>query len=606
MKEPHIEGQAIHDDPESCADVRKDGREAFDRGTRGLGIGPRNQPFQGAEGATLPEGNTTEVRYRERPVGPARSETPRTRGILLHGNREILASSEADGVSDRTGKADGRNPGMYDARKSDGPIVLRKSSNKAGPSAAETMEGRGPTKGSTTQQNTHRTQSRVRVPSALDRVQEVARRDRKAKFTALFHHVTLDRLREAFLRLKKKAAAGVDGITWQQYEESMEENLSDLHARLHRGAYRARPCRRVFIPKSDGRRRPLGVASLEDKIVQRAVTEVMNAIYEVDFLGFSYGFRPRRSQHDALDALHVGIHRKKVNYVLDADIRGFFDAIDHGWLVKFVEHRIADRRVLRLIRKWLSAGVMEEGTRTESTVGTPQGATISPLLANIYLHYVLDLWVDHWRKTARGDVVIIRYADDFVIGFRYYAEALRFRLELRERLRRFSLELHPEKTRLIEFGMFASQRRAEHGKGRPESFQFLGFRHICGRTRDGKFLLIRRTAKDRMRATLQSVRDALMKRRHLPVTEQGRWLGSVVRGYYAYFSVPTNVHAMQAFRTQVERHWRFALSRRGQRGRPNWEKMRRLSQRWLPAPRVIHPYPFDRFDARTRGGSRVR
>jgi RNA-directed DNA polymerase len=497
---------------------------------------------------------------------------------------------------------------MHDEGKSDRSVVPKKLPNNADLSAAEVVEGRDLAKGNTDQQNASRTQSRTSAPSALDRVRQAAEKDRKAKFTALFHHVTIDRLRDAYLRLHKKAAPGIDDVTWEQYGANLEGNLRDLHARLHRGAYRAKPSRRVYIPKADGRQRPLGVASLEDKLVQRVVVEVMNAIYERDFLGFSYGFRPGRNQHQALDALYVGLVRTKVNYVLDADIRGFFDAIDHGWLVKFVEHRIADKRILRLLQKWLAAGVMEEGTWTESTQGTPQGATISPLLANVYLHYVLDLWVRQWRKRyARGDVVIVRYADDFVAGFQHHEDAVRFQEELRQRLRRFSLELHPDKTRLINFGLFAAQRRAERGlKGSPETFDFLGFTHVCAKTKSGKFLLARRTVCKRMRATLKELKLALMRRRHLPIPIHGEWLGRVVRGYYAYHAVPTNLRAMQAFRTQVERHWQHALSRRSQRGRPNWATMRRLSRQWIPTPRVLHPWPDDRFDVRTQGKSRVR
>ena len=497
---------------------------------------------------------------------------------------------------------------MNDVGKSDRSVVPEKLPNNAEQSAAEVMEERDLAKGNTAEQNASRTLSRINAPSALDRVRQAARKDRQAKFTALFHHVTIDRLRESFLHLHRKAAPGADDVTWEQYNAKLEDNLQDLHARLHRGAYRASPARRVYIPKADGRQRPLGIASLEDKLVQRAVAEVMNAVCEQDFLGFSYGFRPGRSQHNALDALYVGLLRKKVNYVLDADIRGFFDAIDHEWMKRFVEHRFADKRVLRLIQKWLAAGVMEEGKWTESRHGTPQGATISPLLANLYLHYVLDLWVQQWRKRhARGDVVIVRYADDFIVGFQYHADAVRFTEELRERLRRFALELHPDKTRLIAFGLFAAQRREERGlKGSPETFDFLGFTHMCGKTKSGKFLLLRRTMRQRMRARLKDVKTALMRRRHLPIPIQGAWLASVVRGYYAYHAVPTNVHAMQAFRTQTERHWRHALSRRSQRGRPTWEMMRRLSMHWIPKPRVLHPWPDDRFDVRTRGRSRVR
>jgi group II intron reverse transcriptase/maturase len=446
------------------------------------------------------------------------------------------------------------------------------------------------------------------VPSALDRVRQVAKRDRCARFTALLHHVTVDRLRDAYRRSKREAAPGVDGVTWAQYGERLEDNLRALHDRLHRGAYRAKPTRRAYIPKADGRSRPLGIAAMEDKIVQRAVVEVMNAIYEQDFLGFSYGFRPGRNQHQALDALAVGIGTKKVSYVLDADIRGFFDAIDHGWLRKFVEHRIADKRVLRLLRRWLAAGVMEGGSWTSSTQGTPQGATVSPLLANVYLHYVFDLWVQRWRKTrARGEMIVVRYADDFVVGFQYQADAERFLAELRERVRRFGLELHPDKTRVLAFGRFAALQRRQRGeRGSPETFHFLGFTHVCSRTKQGRFLLRRRTMAQRMRAQLKEVKTELRRRRHRPIAEQGIWLGRVVRGHYAYYAVPTNIRALQAFRTQVERHWRAALMRRSQRGRVTWARMRRLSARWIPPPRVLHPWPSVRFAVRTQGKSRVR
>jgi group II intron reverse transcriptase/maturase len=409
------------------------------------------------------------------------------------------------------------------------------------------------------------------------------------------------------LSIRKEAAPGVDGVTWEQYQADLEENLRDLHGRLHRGAYQARPSRRAYIPKADGRLRPLGIATLEDKVVQRAAVEVMNAIYEMDFLGFSYGFRPGRGQHDALDALAAGIYYKKVNWVFDADIRGFFDAIDHGWLMKFIEHRVADRRLLRLVRKWLAAGVMENGAWAESSEGTPQGASVSPLLANIFLHYVLDLWVQQWRRRqTRGDVIITRYADDFIVGFQSHADAVRFQQELRGRLRGFGLELHPEKTRLIEFGRFAVQRREERGLGKPATFNFLGFTHICATAREGKFLLVRRTMRERLRARLREVKANLRRRQHLPIPTQGRWLGAVVRGYFAYHAVPTNVQALQAFRTQVERHWQRSLRRRGQRDRTNWARMRRLSRRWLPEPKIQHPWPTERFDVRTRGRSPVR
>jgi group II intron reverse transcriptase/maturase len=445
------------------------------------------------------------------------------------------------------------------------------------------------------------------VPSGLDRVREAARRDKDARFTALLHHVTLPRLYRAYEAIRPQAAAGADGVTWASYGQDLEANLKDLHARVHSGAYRAKPSRRVYIPKADGRQRPLGIASLEDKIVQRAVVEVLNAVYEVDFLGFSYGFRAGRSQHDALDALTVGISRKKVNWILDADIRDFFSKLDQAWLRRFFEHRIADKRVLRLIDKWLSAGVIEDGKWSETPEGTPQGGSASPLLANVYLHYVFDRWVRQWRKRcARGDMIITRFADDFVVGFEHRGDARQFLHDLRERFAKFGLELHPDKTRLVEFGRFAVRDRKARGLGKPETFDFLGLTHICGKTQDGRFWLRRTTIKKRLRAKLHELKDEIMRRRHLPIPEQGRWLASVVRGHLAYYAVPGNDRAVTAFRTQATRHWCTALRRRSQRHRLDWERMDRLATRWLPPVRVVHPYPAVRFDVRTRGRSPVQ
>jgi RNA-directed DNA polymerase len=507
----------------------------------------------------------------------------------------------------RIGKAMSRKPMMNDPEKSDGLVVPTKSPNETGLPVEEAMEGRGLAKGNMEGQIASRTQSRTSALNALDRVHEAAHKDRKKRFTALLHHVTIDRLRHAYLALKRNAAPGIDGVTWNEYGQGLEARLQDLHARVHCGGYRAKPSRRVYIPKPDGRERPLGIASLEDKLVQRAVVEVLNAIYEVDFLGFSYGFRPRRSQHHALDALATAIARRRVNWVLDADIRDFFNAIDHGWMVKFVEHRIADKRVVRLIQKWLAAGVLDDGKWTITEQGTPQGATISPLLANVYLHYVFDLWVQQWRKqTARGEVFVVRYADDLALGFQHESDAVRFRTELQQRLERFGLELHPDKTRLLRFGSFAATDRRARGEGKPETFDFLGFTHICGKTRAGKFLLVRRTSKQRMRARLKAIREGLLRQRHLPVEVQGQRLEAVLRGYFAYHAVPTNMHRLSSFRTEVLRAWRHALRRRGQRSPVTWRRLSRLGRRWLPTPRVLHPYPWDRFDDRTRGGSRVR
>jgi len=438
-------------------------------------------------------------------------------------------------------------------------------------------------------------------------VRRIAVRDKGARFTALLHHVSVDRLRAAYWALRPNAAPGADGVTWHAYGQDLEDNLRDLHGRVHCGSYRAKPSRRAYIPKADGRLRPLGIAALEDKIVQRAVVEVLNAIYEADFLGLSYGFRPGRSPHHALDALAAGITRKKVNWVLDADIRDFFTSLDQRWLERFLEHRIADKRVLRLIQKWLRAGVIENGAWMASEEGVPQGASASTLLANVYLHYVLDLWADQWRRRhAHGDVIIVRYGDDFVAGFEHRDDAQRFHADLRERFAKFALELHAEKTRLIEFGRFAARGRKARGLGKPETFTFLGFTHICARTRNGRFLLKRVTISKRMRAKLSIVKDELMRRRHQPVPEQGQWLASVVRGHLAYYAVPGNIDAVEAFRTQAIKHWYRALRRRSQRTRLDWKRMNRLATRWLPPARMTHPFPDARFDARTQGRSPVR
>jgi group II intron reverse transcriptase/maturase len=459
------------------------------------------------------------------------------------------------------------------------------------------MEERGSAKGNPPQQNAPRTQSREGAPSALERVRLAAARDRRRRFTALLHHIyDLHTLRTAYLTLKREAAAGVDGETWRHYGERLEDNLHDLSERLKRGAYRAKPVRRVYIAKADGRQRPLGVTALEDKIVQRATVEVLNAIYETDFLGFSYGFRPGRSQHHALDAIYTGLLTKKVNWVLDLDIRGFFDSIDHGWLVKFVEHRIADRRVVRLIQKWLNAGVLEDGKRMRVEEGTPQGSSVSPLLANVYLHYVFDLWVRAWRrKQANGDIIVVRFADDIVLGFQERSDAERFWKELIERLRMFRLELHPDKTRLLEFGPYAAENRKRRGERKPETFDFLGFTHICGKKRsNGMFTVLRQTIRKRLQAKLSEVKAELKRRMHDPVPEVGKWLRTVVEGHNRYYGVPMNGPALVRFRFQVVRRWHRALSRRSQNGRVLWDRMLRIANRWLPTPRIHHPYPLRR------------
>jgi group II intron reverse transcriptase/maturase len=495
---------------------------------------------------------------------------------------------------------------MHGHEKSDSVIVAVKPANKTAEAAAERsavastvaepVEPRAETKGNVDQQSTCLTQSRVSVSQALDRIRKVARERKKERFTALFHHISVDLLEEAFYQLKENAAPGVDRLTWKDYEADLERKLEDLHDQVQRGAYRALPSRRVYIPKPDGRQRPLAVAALEDKIVQRAVVALLNAIYEEDFLGISYGFRPGRGTHDALDALCVGIHSKKVSFILDADIRSFFDTVNQEWLIRFVEHRIGDRRIIRLIRKWLKAGVMENGVVTVSDQGTGQGAVISPLLANIYLHYVLDLWAVHWRqREATGDMIIVRYADDFIVGFQHESEARRFLDEMRERLGKFALTLHPEKTRLIEFGRFAAERRQRRGLGKPETFNFLGFTFICGKTRQGKFQIKRKTRRDRMRAKLKMIKEEMWRRMHQPIPKQGQWLARVVRGYFNFHAVPTNARALAVFRHHITDLWRRTLRRRSQKDRMTWARMTQLADAWLPKPIILHPWPSDRF-----------
>ena len=547
------------------------------------------------------EGHTEGGAIGKPPEDPAQSETLSMRGNPSRGKREIPQVPVGDGTAGRPEKVTNRNPGRHARGKSDGRVIPGKPPNNDGDDpSAEAVEGRRPTEGNTLPEAASRTQSRLDASIALQRVREVARRDRRARFTALLHHVTVDLLRESFYALRRHAAPGIDGLTWDQYEVDLEDRLTDLHRRVHMGTYRAQPSRRTFIPKADGRMRPLGIATLEDKIVQQAAVTVLNQIYEVDFLGFSYGFRPGRGAHDALDALWVGLMGKKVNWVLDADIRGFFDAICHGWSGKFLEHRIADRRILRLIRKWLRAGVSEDGQWSKTEVGTPQGAVASPLLANVFLHYAFDLWVQQWRtKFATGDMIVVRYADDFVVGFQHRRDAERFHHELGERFQKFGLALHPEKTRLIEFGRFAAENRRKRGEGKPETFTFLGFTHICGRKHwSGGFIVKRRTAAKRLRAKLQEVREALLRRRHEPIADLGKWLRSVMQGYFNYFAVPGNIVSLNMFRRETARNWLHALRRRSQRHRLTWERFGPIVDSWFPRAQVLHEHPNDRFYAK--------
>ena len=496
--------------------------------------------------------------------------------------------------------------------KSDCCVVPQKLSNKAAaamPAAAEAVEGRQRAKGNATEAHTSRTPSRAYdVHRALDGIRQTAKANRAARFTTLMHHVyAVERLEAAYYALKRDAAPGVDGQSWTAYGQHLQSNLQALSHRLARGGYHAKPVRRVHIPKADGTTRPLGVPTLEDKIVQRATVQVLEAIYEQDFVGFSYGFRPGKSAHNALDAVTVGLGVKRVSWILDADISKFFDTIEHDWLVRFIEHRIADARIVRLIKKWLTAGVLEQGIRTQSELGTVQGGSISPLLANIYLHYAFDLWVKQWRQRhAAGELIVVRYADDWVAGFQYRGDAERFKRAVEQRLGQFGLKLHPEKTRLIEFGRYARENRRRRGQGKPHSFQFLGFTHCCGKTRAGKFIVLRLTSAKRLRAKLQAVKLELRRRMHRPVAEQGKYLRAVVAGHGRYFGVPNNGARLSTFRLQVGRLWHRTLCRRSQTHHLPWRRMSRLIAHWIPVLRICHPYPNQRLIVSTQGRSRMR
>jgi len=485
---------------------------------------------------------------------------------------------------------------MNDPEKSDSVIVAVKPTNKAGQLVAELVEPRTGTKGKADPQSTRRAQDRESVSQALERIRQAARHRKKEKFTSLLHHIDTPMLRTAFYALKRNAAAGVDGLTWQAYEHDLDYKIEDLRSRVHTGKYRALPSRRSYIPKEDGSKRPLAVAALEDKIIQRATAMVVGAIFEEDFLGFSYGFRPKRSQHDALDALITGITSKKVNYILDADIRSFFTEVSQTWVVRFLGHRIGDKRIIRLIQKWLRAGILEDGIVTIEETGTGQGSVISPLLANIYLHFVHDLWAERWRRReATGDMIMVRFADDIVCGFQNESDARRFWEAMRKRLQEFSLSLHPVKTRLIEFGRFAAINRKQRGLGKPETFTFLGFVLICGCSLRGRFFVKRKTRRDRMRSTLKGIREGLRRRLHRPIPETGKWLGQVVAGYFAYHAVPSNIRALTAFRHHVVSAWRWTLHRRSQRGKMIWERVKQLADDYLPKPEILHPWPEQRF-----------
>ena len=547
------------------------------------------------------EGNTVADVICEPVMGSAQSKTLSTCGNTMPGTGRSHRFSTEDGKLGRSGKAGSYNPGADTCGKSDNCVVPMKLSNKDGQApSAEIVEGRRLTKGNLMQTATPRTQSRISVSPGLERVRRVARMDKNAQFTALLHHIDLNALRSAYFELKRGAAPGVDANTWEDYLGKLEENLKDLFHRIHSGKYRAKPSRRGYIPKPDGQKRLLGIASLEDKIVQQALGVVLGVIYEEDFLGFSYGFRPGRRPHDALDALVVGLKTKKVNWVLDADIKGFFDTISHDWMIRLLEHRITDPRVLRLVRKWLRAGVSEGGEWSETKVGVPQGAVISPLLANVYLHYVLDQWAIYWRaKHASGEVIIVRYADDFILGFQHRHDAEQFLGSLKRRLEEFGLSLHPDKTRLIEFGKFADENRRKRGAGKPETFDFLGFTHMCAKTRVKKWFHVwRKTVKKRLRAALSKVKLALKVRMHDEIEDVGLWLRNVITGYYQYYAIPGNFDAINTYRNEIARYWLQVLRRRGQKRRINWSRFQPIVDRWIPSPKVLHPYPEVRFFAK--------
>src|ERR1700723_1744742 len=572
---------------------------SVDRGTCRQGIELRNNRDRSADVVPRDGRQDRRMRYRKHPEDSAQSKTPGMHGNSTRENRETPSTPATEKGAGRLEKAMSRESNMHVGGESDGCVVPTKCPNNGGQPPAEGMEGRQSTKENIGQATAPRTQSRISELSDLFGVRKAARKDKRTRFTALLHHVTIDLLRDSYYALKRDAAPGVDGVTWHEYETGLDEKLADLHSRIHRGTYRAQPSKRTYIPKADGRQRPLGIAALEDKVVQQAVVTVLNQIYEEDFVGFSYGFRPGRSQHQALDALWVGIMRKKVNWILDADIRGFFDHLSHEWLVKFIEHRVADRRILRLIQKWLRAGVSEEGKWSKTEVGTPQGAVASPLLANVYLHYAFDLWVQHWRNhQASGDVIVVRYADDIVTGFEHRADAERFLQEWKDRLAKFGLELHPDKTRLIEFGREAAENRKQRGEGKPEVLDFLGFTHLCGTTRKtGRFIVKRKTIRKRLSAKLGELKEELRRRWHQPVVDVGKWLRSVVQGYFNYHAVPGNMDSLNTFRAQVIWRWYRALRRRSQRDRMTWERFWPLVDRWIPSAKILHPHPNVRFDA---------
>jgi len=523
-------------------------------------------------------------------------------GHFLHGNRETREAPRpsAGGRGGASVKEQSRRTDVDATRESDGAVVPKMSSNNGIPVPAETAEERASTKRNVDQKAARASQHGERASIGLAGVRQKAIEDRMLRFTNLKHHLTPELLWASFYRLNRHAAPGLDGMRWSDYAKDLDSRLADLHDRLRTERYRATPVLRTYIAKTNGGQRPLGKTCVEDKIVQQAVVTVLMAVYDADMYGFSYGFRPEKSPHMALDALAVAISRRKVNWIVDADVQSFFDEIPHDELLRLIDLRIGDRWLQRLILKWLKTGYSEEGVIHRSNRGTPQGSVISPLLANIYLHYVLDDWVHHRRKTVdEGDVAIVRYADDFVLGFQHRHVAEAYLIALRERFAAFGLRLHPDKTRLLEFGRYASSDRRRRGQGKPETFDFLGFTHICSTNRKGWFLLRRHTVRTRLRRKVKEVLENLRKRMHRPVHETGGWLGSIIRGFVNYYGVPTNNSAISAFRDLLAKEWIKVLRRRSQKGRGmTWVKHRQIVDRYLPHARICHPFPNVRFDAR--------
>jgi len=604
MKVRHRKGIANHPGPESCGGAREGAVEALTGESAGQPLSREIRQSGAPTPLSEAEGHIVEGATREPSTSPTRSKTLSMRRSSPNRNCEISPAPAEQLAAGGSGKAIGRTPDIHAGEKSDACVVPMNDPNNGAaskPAPAEGREGRRAAKSNTEAPPAPRTQRRIRASMGLDGVREAARAakatGKEVRFTALLHHVTPQLLRDSFMQLKRDAAAGVDGVRWREYEEGLDERIDKLWDAVQSGRYRAMPSRRVYIPKADGKQRPLGIAALEDKIIQQAVVTVLTPIYEANFLGFSYGFRPGRNQHQALDAVVVGMQTKRVNWVLDADIKAFFDTVDHAWMMRLLEHRIGDTRVLRLIRKWLTAGVVEDGKKTDVRVGTPQGAVISPLLANIYLHYAFDLWTHQWRgRHAKGDVMIVRYADDSVLGFESKSDVDRFLEDLKVRFAQFGLTLNEDKTRVLQFGRFAAQARAKQGLRKPPTFDFLGFTHICGQSRsNGWFQVERLTTAKRMRASLKAIRQALICRMHEPIPEIGHWLRRVVQGYFNYHAVPGNVNRLSSFRTEVARAWLHVLRRRGQRGRMTWTRFNSLVARYLPRVRVLHPCPHQRF-----------